>query len=111
VAGNADLPEAVDHLERGCDGIVRGKLGTYDLDERHERRRVEEMHTHDPFGRPGRRRDLRDGERGGVRGENGIRATAPLELAEERAFGLQLLDDRLDHEVAVREPGHIGRRS
>ena len=32
----------------------------------------------------------------------------PVELGEELALGLELLDDRLDHEGAVREVGDFG---
>jgi hypothetical protein len=39
--------------------------------------------------------------------EDGIRPRYPVELGEELAFRLQLLDDRLDHEVAVREVGEV----
>ncbi len=61
-------------------------------------------------GRGGRRGDLGHGERGGVRGEDGVPPAEALELDEQRALRLELLDDRLDHEVAVDELGHLGRR-
>ena len=35
----------------------------------------------------------------------------PVELGEQLALRLELLDDRLDHEVAVREVADVGRQS
>ena len=81
-----------------------------DLDERHQRRRVEEVHAHDTLGRGRRGGDLRHGERGRVRRKHRVGPARPLELREEVALRAELLDDRLDHEVAVRERGELGGR-
>ena len=86
-----------------------GELGLDDLDERHQRRRVEEVHADDAL-RAGRRgRDLGHRERRGVRREDRVGSADPVELGEERALRLELLDDRLDHEVAVGERLELGR--
>ena len=53
--------------------------------------------------------DLGDRERRGVRREHGVRAADPVELGEELPLRAELLDDRLDHEVAVGEVGEVGR--
>ena len=66
-----------------------------------------------PTTRSGRRRggrDLGDRERGGVRGEDGVGTADSLELGEELPLRLELLDDRLDHEVAVGEVAELGRQ-
>ena len=107
VAANRALAEPLPHREGRLDGIVRRKLRAHDLDEGHQRRRVEEMHADDAFGRRRRRRDLGHGQRRRVRRENRVGPHDPLELPEQLSLRLEILDDRLDHEVAVGE----GRRA
>ena len=66
-----------------------------------------------PTTRSGRRDgggDLRHRQRRRVRREDRVRADDPLELGEELELRVELLDDRLDHEVAVREVGELGRQ-
>ena len=61
-----------------------------------------------PMTRPGlrgRRRDLGDRQRRRVGGEHGVGADDLVELLEDRALEVEVLDDRLDHEVAVLEVG------
>jgi hypothetical protein len=56
-------------------------------------------------------RDVRDRERRGVRREDGVRAHEPIEIREERALDVELLNNGFDDEVAVGkifDPG--GRR-
>ena len=86
------------------------RLGAHDLDERQNRRGVEEVHPDHALGPLGRLRDLGHGERGGVRGENRVGRAHALELREQFPLRLELLDDRLDHEVAPGEVGELGRR-
>ena len=50
------LAEPLADREGRLDGVVRRQLGADDLDERHQRRRVEEVHADDALGR---RRRLR----------------------------------------------------
>jgi hypothetical protein len=109
VARDGHLAELRDDGQCCLDRVVGGELCPDDLDERHQRGRVEEVHPDDPLG--GRRRggDLRHGQGGGVRREDGVRAADPLQLGEERALRVELLDDRLDHEVAVGKRREVGR--
>ena len=104
------LPIRSPKRERGLERLVFGQLGADDLDERHQRRRVEEVHADDPSGRRRGGCDLGHRERRGVRGEDGVRAADPLELGEELPLRLELLDDRLDHDVAVGEVAELGRQ-
>ena len=55
-------------------------------------------------------RDLGDGERRRVRREHRVRPADALELGEELLLRREILDDRLDHEVAVGEVGEVGRQ-
>jgi hypothetical protein len=74
-----------------------------DLDERHQRRRVEEVHADDAL-RAGRRgRDLGHREGRGVGSEDRVGPAEPVELREEGTLGHELLHDRLDHEVTLRK--------
>jgi hypothetical protein len=52
---------------------------------------------------PSRGSDLtyREGRR--IRGEHSLRSDDVIELAKEGTLGLEVLHDRLDHEVAARE--------
>ena len=52
-----------------------------------------------------------DGERGRVRREDRVGRAHALELGEQLPLGVDVLDDRLDHEVAVGEVGDLGRRA
>ena len=45
--GTATFPSRLDDVERGRDRLVGRQLGADDLDERHQRRRVEEVHADD----------------------------------------------------------------
>ena len=110
VAGHGDLPHPFDDGKRGRDHVVGRELGAHHLDEGHQRRRVEVVHPDDPLRCRRRRGDLGHRERGGVRRENGVRAADPFQIREERLLGVELLDDRLDHEVAPGEVGEVGRR-
>src|SRR5204863_17521 len=81
------------------ESFVRRPLGPHDLDERHERRRVEEVHTGDAFGRGRRPCDLRDRECGRVAREDDITPACALELGEQLPLGVELLDDGLDDDA------------
>ena len=104
------LAEPLAQRVRGVEGLVGAELGAHDLDERHERRRVEEVHADDALRRGRRGRDLGHRERGRVRREHRIGTADARELGEELLLGGELLDDRLDDEVAVGEIGELSRR-
>jgi hypothetical protein len=55
--------------------------------------------------------DLRYRERRRVRGEHGVGPADALELREQLPLRLELLDDRLDHDVAVGERRELGRQA
>ena len=73
------------------------------LDDLHHRHRVEEVVAGDaPRFRAGRgHRGHR--QRRGVGGEHAVLADDALERAEQGALGLEILEDRLDHDVAAGE--------
>ena len=82
---------------RGLDG----RQTADDLDQRHDRHRTEEVEP-DKLVRPGgRRRELGDTDRGRVRAEQRVRADHPLDRREHRPLGVDVLDDRLDDEIAL----------
>ena len=101
LADDTGLAEGGDELAERGDRRLAGGDGPDDLDERHHRRRIEEVQAGDPI-RPLRRGGhLDDREAGGVRGEDRSRRAQPVERAEHLLFRGHLLDDGLDHEVAV----------
>ncbi len=96
-------------LADGGVGVVGGQYRTDHLDELHGRRRVEEVHA-DHVPRPGRGAGAGDdGQRGGGRREHRAGPADLVERPEHLLLDRQLLGDRLDGEVRVRE-GVQGRR-
>ena len=86
-------------LQRLRGGVVAGD----DLDQAHQRRRVEEVHAAHPL-RPldaGGDRGHRQG--GGVRGEDRLRPAELGQFGEQAALQLEVLRRRLDHELAFAE--------
>src|ERR1700693_3415322 len=57
------------------------------------------MHPDEAIGSLGDRRHPRDGDRGGVAGEDRLRPADAIEAFEEVALRLEVLGDRLDHKV------------
>ena len=110
VAADRRLAETRAEGVRGLERVLGSELGADDLDERHQRGRVEEVHAEDALRPLGRSPDLRHGEGRRIRREHGIRADDRLELGEEPSLRLELLHDRLDHEVAACELGELGRQ-
>ena len=92
--------------QRGVVGLGRAD----DLDERHQRDRVEEVHPDEALrvlevlAHRGHRECRR------VRGEHALVRDHSLELAEHLPLHVELLEDGLDHEVALLEPV-VGRRT
>jgi hypothetical protein len=96
--------DAVDDLGR------RHRPGD-DLDERHQRHGVEEMHPDDALGMLGGRRDLRDRQRAGVRGEDRLGGRIGVEPPEGVALELQLLGNGLDDDVGACELADLRDRA
>ena len=80
-----------------------------DLQQRHHLRRVEEVQAQEALRALGRRRLVDDGERRGVGGEQRLLLDDPVELPPHLELGVEVLGDRLDHQVAVGELGVVER--
>jgi hypothetical protein len=78
-----------------------------DLNDAHQRNGVEEMQPGDTVRMPAAGGDRRDRQGRGVGGQDGVGSDHLLEFEEERLLGIETLDYRLDHHVAVR---HVGQR-
>ncbi len=83
------------HRRRRC------RLTANQLDERHQRHGIHEMHPDDAVGAGGRRAQRRDRNRGGVRGHNRVHLRDDVELREQRTFRLDVFDNRLHEEVSI----------
>ena len=105
------LPSAATERVGGLEDVVVRALGPHDLDERHQRRRVEEVHADGPFGALEHRCDLGHRERRCVRREDRIVADDRLERAKELVLDVEVLERGLDHDVAAREVGEVGREA
>ena len=110
VAADRVLAELLAQRERSIECRVGGELRADDLDQRHQRRGIEEMHADDARRRRRRRRDLGHRQGRGVRRQHRVPTADALELGEELALRAEFLHDRLDDEVAVGEVGELGRR-
>ena len=86
------LGEGPRRRKRGLVGLV----GAHELDERQERDGVEEVDADV-------RAHLGDREAGGVGGEDGLGLHVLSKLGEDLLLELELLEDGLEHEVAVGE--------
>ena len=87
---------------------VVGGRGADELDEREHGDGVEEVHPDDTLRMLEVRRHLGDRERRGVRDEQALLRDDLLERAEDLLLDGDLLEHRLDHEVAAREAGGVG---
>src|SRR5437870_2456217 len=95
------LAERLREIDCGLEGRVARRVGADDLDERHEHRRVEEMHPDDLLRSLRGVRHLRDRQRGRVRREDRLRRRRVVEFPENLPLQLRVLEDRLDHEVRI----------
>ncbi len=71
-----------------------------DLDQPHQRNRVEEVHAADALWQLAGRRNGRDRDGRGVGGKDGVGTRECLELGEQRLLGIEALDDCLDDEIS-----------
>ena len=86
------------------DGRIRA-LCRDDLDQRHDRSRVEEVEPEDSPG-PGRRcRNRSDRQRARIRRQEHLRPAGCVEGAEDRPLQLEVLERRLDHDAGLRTDG------
>ena len=83
---------------------------SHQLDERQHGDRVEEVHADEALGLREAGAHLRHRQRRRVRGEDASSADDALELAEDLLLDGELLEHRLDHEVAAGEALVVGRR-
>ncbi|MCY1429379.1 hypothetical protein D9M71_452950 [compost metagenome] len=91
------------------DGLVAGQAGD-DFDQRHDRRRVEEVQAGDTLGALEGGGQRGDRQRGGVAGEDAVVAADRFQLGEQAALDLEVLDDGLDHQGAALEVFQAGGR-
>ena len=95
------LAEPLRERDRRIDGRVVGLLAAHDLDQMHDRDRVEEMHADEGVrescrrGEPGNR----DGRR--VGGHDGIVPRHRIDALQDRNLQRLALRRRFDHEVAT----------
>ena len=80
-----------------------GDDGLDDLDELHDRCRIEEVHADDPLGVARGNGDLGDRQGGGVGREDGVLVDDLVELGEDVLLQVEVLRHRLDDELAVLE--------
>ena len=100
------LPTRSAKAKAASTGVERGELRADDLDQREDRRRVEEVHADDALRARHRVRDSVTESADVFVASTAPSATIALQLSEELALGVQILDDRLDDEVA---PGQVRR--
>ena len=84
---------------RGLDDIGRGREPADDFDQRHRRRRIEEVHADDPLGALHSRGERRDRDRRSVRREDALGDGDILDARKELALRGEVLDDRFDHQL------------
>ena len=102
------LPRARDaHRER--DGRVARRVGAHDLEQLHDVGRREEVHADDARRVGDGRADLVDREHRRVGRERRGRRAHGVEPREELLLERHALEDRLDHELALRERAELGR--
>jgi len=85
------------------DDRLAGPFAVDDLDAFHHRYGVHEVEPDHVARAVGRGGDGRDRERRGVAREDDPVVDDLIQLGEHLAFHLEVLDDRLDHEVGLRE--------
>src|SRR6266568_4302793 len=85
-------------------GVRRGADGGDQLQQPHDRRRVEEVHPDDPLGPLGDHGQVDDRERGGVGGQDDLRPGQLVQPAEQAELCLHVLGGRLEDQVGV---GHV----
>ena len=101
---------ALAQRHHGVDHPLRGVGGADHLDQLHQRHGIEIVHAADAVAVLQRARDRGDADRRGVGGEDRIGRDHGLELAEQLLLHLEILEHRLDHDVAALEVRRACRR-
>ena len=97
--------EAGDPVDNCRQGAYRGD----DLDQLHDRSRIEEMEADNLLGSTRTHRYVDDGNRRRVGGQDGLGGRDhPVQLGEHLGLESKVLDDGLDDQVTVGEIGEIG---
>ena len=103
-AAIGSLPMALGELDQARRSVAcAGGQGPDHLDQLHQRHRIEEVQAAEAVGAPGAGGQLGDAQRRGVRREDGVLADDGFDLRVGLPLRLDVLDDRLDHQVAVGE--------
>ena len=99
----AALAQRLGHRAGRGERHVVGRVGSHQLDQRHQRDRIEEVHADEPLGMAEPRAHLRHRERRRVGGEDAVRRDDALDGREDVLLHRQLLEHRFEHEVAIVE--------
>ena len=97
---------------KGHGGGVRGIAGLQaadDLQQRHHRHRIEEVHADVALGMRDRGRKLGDGDRRGVGRQHRVRRNDAVELLEDAQLDVEILGGGLDHQLRLGHGGIVGR--
>jgi hypothetical protein len=97
------LAELLSDRPQGCQRLFRRLVAAHHLQQRHYGDRIEEMHSRNALGPVEPGRHVRDGQRGGIRGDDAVIRHDRRELRQDLLLHVEILEDRLEHEVAVRE--------
>ena len=103
LAADRRVAEALRELGERIGHPALGEHAVDHLDDLHHRHRVEEVITRHASGALAGGGHRSDGEGRGIARQDARVVHDRFELGEERALGAQVLDDRLDHQVAGRE--------
>ncbi len=104
-----DLPQRLGERPRALEGLLAGRHRLHDFDQLHDRHGIEEVEPDRAIGPGGGGGHLDDRQRRGVGREDRVRRTELVELHEHRVLDFDVLDDGLDHDVAIGEVAELGR--
>jgi hypothetical protein len=108
-AATVVLPSPLAHLEPEVIGAVACALRPYDLEQRHDLGGVEEVQAEETLWATGRGGLVGDRERRRVRREIGVVLGDLVDALPQLELAVEVLRDRLHHEVAVREVTDVDR--
>ena len=111
IAADLGTAEGCAEVVRGLEDVLGRPLGANDLDERHQRRRIEEVHPDHALGPLEHRRDLGHRKRRCVRSEDRVVPNDSFQRPEELVLHREVLERRFDHEIAPGEVGELRRQA